>query len=67
MPLGSPLQPANHGPRQKQAQAKRTITMQQQGNMHKNSAIYQGRCADVPEKGLMRETLVQLFLPQSLP
>jgi len=35
--------------------------------MHKYSAIYQGRCAVVPEKGLMRETLVQLFLPQSLP
>lgn len=35
--------------------------------MHKYSAIYQDRCEAVPEKGLMRETLVQLFLPSSLP
>ena len=35
--------------------------------MHINIAINKHRCAIVPETGLMRETLVRLLLPSSLP
>ena len=35
--------------------------------MHNNIAINKHRCAIVPETGLMRETLVRLLLPSSLP
>ena len=35
--------------------------------MHYNIAINAHRCAIVPETGLIRETLVRLLLPSSLP